>query len=256
MRRRRIAVVLTLGLVGWAGCATKFKTLPNQPLSPALASRAQLKNYATYQDHLDELVGHVLYVTKKNGQCPDSQERVFDAINVSRKAYLLKDTKLKPKALSRVMYEARMERGTDHEGTFGFGAVSFGAARAVEFIVTDTMELSAGARLDNTALDDLAKSPLPADVCARFIIRGAILSVVNYRAYTRVESKYKVSGTAFGLGGKVYHSDSRFQPGFILGLEIGVLRNERSPHALKAVKTSDMTPVILVVPDGGFPKRD
>ncbi len=257
-------VVLVAGTVLLGACYPKFRVPPNQTLPKALATRAQLQNYATYQDHLEDLVGHVLYVTKKSGKCPDLDKRIFDAIDVSRRAYLKSSEKLKPKALSRHMYEAKLERGTAHAAKFGFGTVDFGASQAVEFIVTDTMELSAGDQLDNDELDKIAETPLPHDVCARFVIRGAILSVVSYRVYSKLQTKYDISGNAFGVGGNVYASTNQVQTQFILGLELGTLRKERVSRAVealikrvvepsRAMSPATFEPFILVGPGGDRP---
>lgn len=263
--RHRPALAATLATLV-IGCYPKFTILPKQDLPPALATRAQLKNYSTYQDHLEELVGHVVFIKKQSGACPQPSERIFDAIDVSRKVYLTGTEALKQQTLSRLMYEAKMDRSTAHGAKFGFGSVDFGAAQAVEFIVTDTMELTVGTRLDNQALDALAATPVPQDACARLVIKGAILSVVHYRVYTKLETKYDITGSAFGVGGNVYHATSQFQTQFILGLEVGELRDERQPSAPRflvrhrasaaGAPESDFQPVILVVPAGGFPKRD
>jgi len=262
-----------------AACATTFKPLPNQELPDVLKQRTLLKNYSTYQDDISSLVGHILNVKKENGACPHEKQHVFDAVDMSRKVYLNNGTELKPKTLSRVIYEAKVDLNTENQYNQIIGSIDFGDAQALEFIVTDVQSVIAGEQLNQSALDSI--SPMPDDVCERFIINGAILSIINYKKYTKISSKYTVTGTAFGIGGNVYSSDSTFQTDFLLGLEMLNVDESKPSRAFnqktksydKSVVGSGDTklnfetleykipesrkpPLWIKVPPNGFPLRD
>lgn len=205
-----------------ASCSTTFKTIPVKNFPPALTNRIQLRNFTIYQDKLDELVGHVLVVNKKDGQCQDAV-KVFDAVSVSRDAYLLPGEKLETKTLSRLMYESRDEVGTGNDVNNLLAGVNLAGAGAVEYIITDSFQVAVPAGKFDTKKLDAIQGNLASkqDICALYLIKGATLSLINYKTYVKVSSKWSISGTAFGLNGNVYDSSSGFESGFILGLEIG-----------------------------------
>lgn len=204
-------------------CATNFTPLPPPAMPPAVARRARLDNFATYADHPDLLVGKILFVTKKNGQCPT--DRVFDADGLSIESYLRAGAKVEVKSKSTIVYQGAIKKGADLDTAIATFNLKLNGTVAAEIIVTDVREAIGESQLDLEKIARLERQRPDATVCARILVKNVVISLLNLKAYTEATNSNSFTGTAFGFGTNAYESSSQFQPDFIVGMDIKILKS-------------------------------
>lgn len=253
-RLKRIPAVLGLLLLIPAGCGVSFVNQPlNVPLPSELSTRAYFQQVGAYQRNLPGLLGHVLYAKKVNGSCETDK---FGEVNLGLQQYLKAGIQLSPNNEAVLRYESKIDKGMSAKASLFAFSSGFSGEQRAEVSVSDAVTIFI--KDDDIPKDQLialANKEMPADVCARYYIRGATLSIILYKAYTHIDANAQTSGNAFGAEGKVYGQGNALSLDFKLGINIIPLRARPEGGALAAsAAPSDVNKLDgLKVPAAGFP---
>jgi hypothetical protein len=228
----------------------------NVPMPQDLLARTHLINSAAYQANLGALAGHVLYVRKVSGQCPEAFANEYSGLDLSIETYVRNGEELKPAPAATPRYESKIDRGVTGSASFSPAIASIAAnlseSQAADVLVSDVYLLVRDDQVDLTKLQALANTPLPTDVCARLFVRGAALETYVYKDYVSVAADATTSGTAFGGNGKVYSTTSQYAQAFGIGLDLQRLSQAAQ---LMVVEAAVQLPSTIRVPDAGFHRR-
>lgn len=255
--RTTLTLALALASLAEVGCSAKFKAVEAPVPGNTIARRAKLDNFATYADHPESLVGHLLFVKAgPNGQC--SENRVYDVDHMSLNAYLQTGKQPEPKTKSEIVYQGAQKGGANINPVIASFSGKISGATASEMIVTDVRQVVGDDVIDSTAIAALEATPLDPGICKRILIKNVVVSLVQVKTYQAASSSLNFTGTAFGVGSDIYEQKDVFQPEFILGMDIYQLKSPGSnppPNVPSAPAPDDGVPVTFRVPANGFPSH-
>ena len=174
-------------------------------LKAGFTSRRFMTRSAAIPYHLEGLVGHVIYVEKRDGRCPSSTAEFYDSFEVSPDGYLKSDAKLNSATPNKVLYSNKVDKKA--EATLK--VVAFNAKASADLLsevtITDvqTMSIPAGALRENWEQAVLSKFDPKTD-CDVILVRGATLSVATSKDYRVAAAEGDLQGGVFAAGGKIY----------------------------------------------------
>lgn len=196
----------------------------NQPLPIELQSRVVFTNVGVYQKNPTPLVGHVLFATKApDGTCPSS----YRDADLSLRAYLNNGTSISPDSTATVRYQSKVDDGSKTQGSYLAFSTNLTREQAAEVIVTDTVSVVVPTEsIPIAELEALGAQPLGPNDCERYYIRGAILTTLAHKLYSKLEANASAQGGAFAAGTNLYGNGQSFALDMVLGLNLLPIR----PH--------------------------
>jgi len=258
MSYRRARVISFVGsLCLCAACAgLKFTPSPiNVAMPPDMVARTTLSNFATYPSNLGGLAGHILYLRKVDGACPNPLPTEYSSLAISVGTYVKNGEELKPTPSPTPRYESKIDRSASASATVTAAVASIAGGlsseQAADIVVSEVYLQVRDDQVDMVRLAQVANSQLPANVCERLFIRGAALTTNIYKQYIAVSANGTTSGAAFGVNGKVFASTTQYAQAFSIGLELQHLTDVGNPQLIAS--HAPPIPRSLRVPEGGMP---
>jgi hypothetical protein len=210
-----LVVIATGTSLFMASCAGGVQFNPsnfNENVGDELRNRAVLASAGSYRSNLGGLMGLVLKVE----DTPGRDQKVFDALNIVGQE-LPPTSSIQIELKPFKWYESKVTGGMQVQGSYLTAAASISGDGMRDVLITD--EAVVYVKAADIPWHTLKNMSVPLNT-KLFYVRGAILSSLIYKTYTKVDANATVSGGAFGANGKVFASNEGFSQDIKIALDV------------------------------------
>jgi len=229
--------------ISLSSCVSFTSTPIITHLPKDIADRNNYLNTADWKYELAELAGSILilYKTPVDGKMYDLGKRIINK-NLEPKVEIITGGEI-----AKYLIDNHVEEKLK---VIGLGDVQLSNKDKVEFTYTDTTRVFIKQiDWDYQALKEEANKNFGANIEARYFIQGALLSSIQRKKYSEVNSGLTtiIEGTGLKAGGKIYSSNSAIEKDFTIHLTLrnlddfkGELFRSYTPNNVKGLWITDI----------------